>query len=121
MSTGKMDANTKNVEVVNIPNGMTSDQFDDAIIKSASDFKDNQEIKYRIIPIDATEGNCNTSTTSLLKNAGVPQNEINRIGKNINGIKTGFGIMKPWTKKQRETALKEKVKMSESLSNHIGL
>lgn len=28
--------------------------------------------------------------------------------------------MKPWTKKQRETALKEEVKMSESLSNHIG-
>ena len=120
MSTGRMDANTKNVEVVNVPDGMTADQFDDAVIKSASDFKDNKEIKYRIIPIDATEGNCNTSTTSLLQNAGVSQNELDRIGGKIKGVKTGFGMKKPWTKKQRETAVKDKVKMSESLSNHIG-
>ena len=120
MSTGKMDSYTKNVESVNVPKGMSSDQFDNAVIKSAADFKGNTEMKYRLIPIDATEGNCNTSTTSLLKNAGVSQGEINRIGDKIQGTKTGFGTTKAWTKKERETLMEEKVKLSESLSNQIG-
>ncbi len=120
MSTGEMDSHTKNVESVSIPKGMSSDQFDNAVIKSAADFKGNTEMKYRIILTDATEGNCNTSTTSLLKNAGVPQGEINRIGDKIHGTKTGYGTTKAWTKKESESVMEEKVKLSESLSNHIG-
>ena len=77
-------------------------------------------MKYRILPTDVTEGNCNTSTTSLLKDAGVSREKINRIGDNIQGTKTGFGTTKAWTKKERETVLEEEVKLSESLSNHIG-
>ena len=124
MSTGRMDANTKNVEAVNVPDGMTSDEFDDAVIKSAAEFKGNTEIKYRVIPLEETEGNCNTSTTSLLKNAGVSKTELNRIGKNIKGIKIGFGSTKAWNLKQRKEVVrkkdKDKAKLNESLSNHIG-
>ena len=124
MSTGRMDANTKNVEAVNVPDGMTSDEFDDAVIKSAAEFKGNTEIKYRVIPLEETEGNCNTSTTSLLKNAGVSKTELNRIGKNIKGIKIGFGSTKAWNLKQRKEVVrkkdKDKAKLNESLSNQIG-
>ena len=124
MSTGRMDANTKNVEAVNVPDGMTSDEFDDAVIKSAAEFKGNTEIKYRVIPLEETEGNCNTSTTSLLKNAGVSKTELNRIGKNIKGIKIGFGSTKAWNLKQRKEVVrkkdKNKAELNESLSNHIG-
>ena len=124
MSTGRMDANTKNVEAVNVPDGMTSDEFDDAVIKSAAEFKGNTEIKYRVIPLEETEGNCNTSTTSLLKNAGVSKTELNRIGKNIKGIKIGFGSTKAWNLKQRKEVVrkkdKNKAELNESLGNHIG-
>lgn len=57
----------KKVMEVNTPTGMTSDEFDKAVINAASEFRDNTEIKYRIIPTNSTEGNCNTSTTTLLK------------------------------------------------------
>lgn len=70
---------------------------DKAVIRTAYDFCDNTEIKYRVIPIGSTEGNCNTSTTTLLKKAGVSDDEINRIKNKIPDVKSGFGEVKPWT------------------------
>ena len=120
---GIYDNSIKNVIEVDIPNGMTKDEFDKSVINSAAEFSDNTEMKYRIIPIGETEGNCNTSTTSLLKNAGVSDKEIKRINSKIDGKKTGFGIYKPWTDEERRQAIereKEERRMSESLSNQIG-
>lgn len=120
---GIHDNSIKNVIEVDIPNGMTKDEFDKSVINSAAEFSDNTEMKYRIIPIGETEGNCNTSTTSLLKNAGVSDKEIKRIGSEIKGIKTGFGTYKSWTDEERQRAIGKREKerrMSESLSNNIG-
>ena len=119
----KIDSNTKNVVPVNVPKGMSESEFDDAVINSARQFRDNKTIKYRIVPTSENEGNCNTSTTSLLKNAGVNEQEIDRIDSEVSGIDIGFGTTKPWTKEQRKSAEaweKERMKMSESLSNNIG-
>lgn len=55
-------------------------EYNSLNLPSRIEFMDGSSARYTY---DATEGNCNTSTTSLLKNAGVPQNENNRIGKNI--------------------------------------
>ena len=77
----------KKVMEVNTPTGMTSDEFDKAVINAASEFRDNTEIKYRIIPTNSTEGNCNTSTTKF---------------------KTGFGDVKPWSDEERKEALRQK-------------
>jgi len=121
-STG-MDDNIKNVIPINVPNGMTETDFDNAVINSANDFRGNETVMYRIIPWGESEGNCNSSTTSLLRNAGVDDNEIDRIESNIPGIATGFGSVKPWTREQRESEeslQRERRKMNESLSNHIG-
>lgn len=120
---GIQDDCIKNVIEVNVPTGMTMDEFNKNVINSAAEFSDNTEIKYRIVPIGETEGNCNTSTTSLLKNAGVSNKEINRIRSVIKGVKTGLGTYKPWTYKERQQAIKkkeERLRLSESLSNHIG-
>ena len=121
--TTGMDENIKEVIPVNVPKKMSESQFDNAVINSAKEFHGNKTIKYRIVPLRESEGNCNSSTTSLLKNAGVDDKEIDRIGTNISGISIGFGSVKPWTEEQRKTAESywdEKRKMDESLSNHIG-
>ena len=121
--TGHEDENTKNVIPVNVPEGMTEEAFDNAVINSAKQFHGNKTVKYRLIPLGETEGNCNTSTTSLLKNAGVNDDEIDRIESEISGIDIGFGSVKPWTEEQRnaaEACQEERRKMNESLSNHIG-
>ena len=118
-----MDDNTKNVIPVTVPEGMTESEFDNAVINSANEFRGNNTIMYRIIPFGESEGNCNSSTTSLLKNAGIDDKEIERIESMIPGMDIGFGSVKPWTKEQREAAeirQQEKRKMDESLSNHIG-
>ena len=120
-TTGK-DNNTKNVVPVNVPKGMTESKFDNAVIKSAKQFRGNKTVMYRIIPLGKSEGNCNTSTTSLLENAGVDKTEIDRIDSKVSGIDIGFGSTKPWTKEQREaTEARQKAqeKRDESLSNHI--
>ncbi len=102
---------------------MTEEAFDNAVINSAKQFRGNKTVKYSIIPLGETEGNRNSSTTSLLKNAGVDDNEIDRISSEVPGIDAGFGSVKPWTEEQRkaaETRQEERRKMDESLSNHIG-
>ena len=109
----------KEVMEVNTPTGMTSDEFDKAVINAASEFRDNTEIKYRIIPTNSTEGNCNTSTTTLLKKAGVSDGEINRIKNQIPEFKTGFGDVKPWSDEERKEALRQKIKLEESLDNSL--
>ena len=121
--TGNLDENTKNVIPVSIPEGMTEEQFDNAVINSAKQFRGNKTVKYRIMPLGETEGNCNSSTTSLLKNAGVNDDEIDRIDSEVPGIDSGFGNVKPWTEEQRKAAEARQVeqrKKDESLSNHIG-
>ena len=57
---------------------------------------------------NTTEGNCNTSTTTLLKKAGVSDGEINRIKNQIPKFKTGFGDVKPWSDEERKEALRQK-------------
>lgn len=118
-----VDENIKNVVPVNIPQGMTESEFDDMVINSAKKFRGNKTVMYRIIPFGETEGNCNSSTTTLLKNSGVDDEEINRIESNLSGIHIGFGKVNPWTTEQRENAearKQKRTKMDESLSNHIG-
>ena len=61
---------------------------------------------------------------SRRRNQGDKQYESNRIGKNINGIKIGFGSTKAWNLKQRKEVVrkkdKDKAELNESLSNQIG-
>ena len=56
---------------------------------------------------NTTEGNCNTSTTTLLKKAGVSDGEINRIKNQIPKFKTGFRDVKPLSDEERKEALRQ--------------
>ena len=74
---------------------------------------------YESVVTNTTEGNCNTSITTLLKKAGVSDGEINRIKNQIPEFKTGFGDVKPWSDEERKEALRQKIKLEESLDNSL--
>lgn len=83
------------------PQGLSSEEFDRKVIDVAESFGNNSEILYKIIPTKVTEGNCNTSTSTILLKAGVPKAVIEFIKKNIPGIALGFNsCSKPWTKEE---------------------
>ena len=60
--------------------------------------------------IDNTEGNCNTSSSTILIKAGVEEKEMKRLKNNISGLSTGFKtkVPKAWTAKEQQRALELK-------------
>lgn len=93
------------------PQGLSSEEFDRKVIDVAESFGNNSEILYKIIPTKVTEGNCNTSTSTILLKAGVPKAVIEFIKKNIPGIALGFNsCSKPWTKEEQEVAVEREKK-----------
>lgn len=79
VAVGKDKTSIKSSFIIQPPNGMTSDDFDNKIIDVAKSFGNNENIKYSIIPTKETEGNCNTSTSTILLKAGVPKETIRGI------------------------------------------
>ena len=99
---------------VPIPKDMSEKQFDAKIDEAAKQFEGNTEIKYNIVTLSDITGNCNTSTTTLLNKAGVSDETIKDLKKEIKGNAYGFGQTRPWTKEEREKA-KEKEKKEHQL------
>ncbi len=88
--------------IVEPPKGMTSEEFDKSVDEAAAKFGNNKNITYSILPMLPTQGNCNTSTFSLLHNAGVSNTQLNKIRQKIEGLTGDPGPIKPWTKKEQE-------------------
>lgn len=88
---------------VPIPDGMTEKEFDNNVEKSAKMFEGNNEIKYNILAPFENTGNCNTSSTSLLYNAGVTLETLKDLKEKINGNAYGFGELRPWTEEERKS------------------
>ena len=63
---GKNQDDLKQIIEITPPNGMSSEQFDQKVIDVANSFGNNPDIKYSAIPTSSTEGNCNTSTSTIL-------------------------------------------------------
>lgn len=95
---------------------MTEKQFDAKIDEAAKQFEGNTEINYNIVTLSNITGNCNTSTTTLLNKAGVSDQTIKDLKKEINGNAYGFGQIRPWTKEEREKA-KEKEEKEHQLQS----
>ena len=77
---------------------MSEKEFDDKVIKTAESFGNNKDIKYSIIPTKTIEGNCNTSTSTILLKSGLSPKDIDKIKNEIPGISYGFSsILRPWT------------------------
>ena len=56
-------------------------------------------------PFEQTQGNCNSSSSTLLYKAGVPLSRIKDLRKQISGLVWGFGDIKPWTVEEQSKAV----------------
>ena len=94
--------------VINPPNEMSEEEFDNAVIETSKTFGDVPGIQYSLFPgDDETLGNCNTSSTTLLLKAGASKEQINTIESQMSGWHWGFGTEKPWTFEEQNNAIKE--------------
>ena len=114
LSSGKYTNVVKNVTKINVPEGLTSDEFDQKIVDVINSFGNNPNVKYSLNPTKDTEGNCNSSSSTILNKAGVPAEEINQIRKQSEekgNIFWGFSSTpKPWTKEEQKQAVQRKDK-----------
>ena len=95
----------KNRIVITPPSGMTVEQFDEMVIKTGNSFGNNPNITYCLEPFEQTQGNCNSSSSTLLYNAWVPLSRIKDLRKQISGLVWGFGDIKPWTVEEQSKAV----------------
>ena len=94
--------------VINPPNGMSEEEFDNAVIETSETFGNMPGIQYSLYPgDDDTLGNCNTSSTTLLLKAGASKEQIDIIESQMPGLHWGFGTEKPWTFEEQNKAIKE--------------
>ena len=100
--------------LINPPKGVTEEEFDKKVIEVAKSFGNNIGIRYFFIPTKPTEGNCNTSSSTILLKSGISEEEANNIEKQIPGLDNGFSkYPKPWTEDEQEKAVKEEKKINE--------
>jgi hypothetical protein len=60
------------------------------------------------LPTNDIQGNCNSSSSTILLKSGVSKETVNQIGEQIPGIKTGFDSeAKPWTSEEQKEAIKD--------------
>ena len=95
----------KNRIVITPPSDMTVEQFDEMVIKTGNSFGNNPNITYCLEPFEQTQGNCNSSSSTLLYKAGVPLSRIKDLRKQISGLVWGFGDIKPWTVEEQSKAV----------------
>ena len=113
VAVGKDKTSIKSSFIIQPPNGMTSEDFDNKIIDVAKSFGNNENIKYSIIPTKETEGNCNTSTSTILLKAGVPKETIRGIEKLLPGINTGFNSeVHPWNSFEQKKAVEQEMRIN---------
>ena len=119
--------NVKGVELIPVPDGMTSDEFDLRVVNTIKAFGNNSDIKYNLSPTDIDEGNCNSSSSTILIKSGVDKKKIEEIKNRMDGFTWGFSSTpKPWTASEQKNAVKEakqqkaeENKRLETLSNSL--
>ena len=90
VADGKRNDLIRESFVITPPNGMTSEEFDANVRKEAEAFSKDTKQTYFFLPQSLNEGNCNTSSSTILLRAGVPKEDIDRIAKMIPGVPAGF-------------------------------
>ena len=119
---------TVNNIVANNTNGMknktTTDLYvDDLMLRGDTTLLWRFGGGYVELNANGTPTSWNYYITDHLGSTRMVVDSNDRIESNIPGIATGFGSVKPWTREQRESEeslQRERRKMNESLSNHIG-
>ena len=102
----KKSNHVKGVELIPVPSDMKSDEFDSKVIDVINSFGNNPNIKYNLYPTREDEGNCNSSSSTILLKAGVSKETIEEIGEGMKGFHWGFSsTAKPWTEEEQEAAI----------------
>ena len=60
-----------------------------------------------MIPVESSQGNCNSSTSTILYKAGVSKEKLKEIKDIIPGLDYGIGNIKPWTKEEQIDAINQ--------------
>jgi hypothetical protein len=108
LNNGNKSNHVKDVELIPVPDNMKSDDFDSKVVDVINEFGNDPNIKYNLNPTDKDEGNCNSSSSTILKKAGVSNGVIEDIKDNMKGIHWGFSSTpKPWTKTEQKNAVEE--------------
>jgi len=89
---------------------MSEDDFDRKVINTASEFGNDPDITYNINPLKETEGNCNSSSSTILIKAGAPTETLEYARSQFDGLDWGFSTekTKPWTAEEQAEASKKK-------------
>ena len=117
--SGKNSKDLKLKITIDPPEGMSQDDFDEAVIKVAESFVEHDDITYSITAISQTVGNCNSSTSTILYKAGVSKQKIGEIESQIPDINWGFGLIKPWTVEEQTEAINQEMKQYDTLQNSL--
>lgn len=105
---GKDKEHLKNSIEIKPPSGKTEDAFDNDVIKAARSFGNQDGILYKLLPTTNKEGNCNTSSSTLLYKSGISREQLKDYKKKIKGNVSGFGVIKPWTKEEQKNTINKK-------------
>jgi len=116
---GMTNPNLKAAIVMPIPEGMTSEQFDQKVISTAESFGNNPNVTYVLTGGGETGGNCNTSTSTILSKSGVDEKTLSDTKSNIPGLVWGFGDIKPWTATEQKAAVQKENKILEEANKSI--
>ena len=84
---------------------MTQDEFDNKVKEVAVLFGNNENISYSLYPSSPLCGNCNSSTYTILKKAGVSEDTLKDLDNKIQGTHWGWGQLKPWTEDEQAKAV----------------
>ena len=111
---GQDKEDLKSKLLVDPPKGMTTESFDKKVMDVGNSFGNDPGITYNVIPTKPTEGNCNTSTSTILLKAGVSKSKLDELEKKIPGINTGFDNQPhPWYAKEQKAAVESERKVKE--------
>ena len=101
------------------PEGMTQEQFDNNVIETAESYGEVNGISYFLSPVTETQGNCNTSTSTILFKAGISNEQLKTIKDKIPDLDNGFGDIKPWTETEQKDALYNQSILYETLEQSL--
>ena len=98
---------------------MTVQEFDKAVIETAKSFGNDPNIEYFLSPITELQGNCNTSSSTILHKAGLSDKTIQEFRKNIPGLVNGFGSYRPWTAAEQKAAVNRRNEIRKEIENNF--
>ena len=87
------------------PEGMTQAEFDNKVKEVASSFGNQEKISYFLDTSYPLDGNCNSSSYTILRKAGVSEEYLKDLETKIQGKHWGWGQLKPWTKEEQMKAI----------------